>query len=278
MRIIIGLLCATLYCYTEALPADKYLFAACGTPAIKPDTSSDIVGGKVAIPYSWPWQVFLGGCGGTLVSNEWVLTAAHCAPGMKGSSIKLGVYNKTSNAEPGETIIKVSEVHVHPKYSSTLGNYDAALLKLATPVTFTDHISPICIPTTQDEDLPPADSNVFIIGWGNTKAPSSVSSIPLKQALVPLVAQEQCIKRLKINALRFPFDEKTEICVGFDKGGTGACHGDSGGPALVQNADGTWKQIGITSWVRDGICASPNYSVYAKVAAFVDFIKEYVKN
>jgi len=254
--------------------------AKCGVPAIKPDTSTDIVGGKDSIPHSWPWQVMTSiGCGATLITDQWVLTAAHCISSRnpKSNTVRLGVFDKTKK-EPGQLSAEVSEVYVHPNYTGSSpvvwNSHDIALLKLAKPVEFTDHISPICLPTVQDE-LPAAGTDTFIIGWGNTKVPSRDPSPTVKQVMVPLVAQETCKAR---NTDDFKFNEKLEICVGFDKGGKGACHGDSGGPALIQNADGTWKQIGVTSWVHKGQCAGPTHTVYAKVSAFLDFIRQYVKD
>jgi len=263
------LLFAAVVALTSALPFEKQAKRECGVPVVKPDTSTDIVGGKDAIPYSWPWQahLVLNGrwwCGATLITNQWVLTAKHCIAGNGPSAfrVKLGVFNKLKNDEPGEVIADVTEIHNHP-------DNDLSLMKLSSPVEFTDHIIPICLPT-QDEKLPAVDSNVFIIGWGNTKLPSSEDSATLKQTVVPLISDQKCKSAMP------SFDAETELCVGDGK--RTACHGDSGGPALVQTEDGSWKQIGIAFYVQNGGCMQPGYTAYTKVATFLDYIEEYVSD
>jgi len=209
------------------------------------------------------------------------MTAAHCVDGEKLGkldeyyNIRLGVFNKTRTDEGGEQIAEILEIHIHPKYTFLNVTYDIALLKLTKPVQFTDHVSPICIPTIQDEELPSVGTNMFIIGWGNTKAPSSDDSEILKQAVVPRVSDQKC--KTADPRHEEDYDEKVQFCVGFDNGYVGGCHGDSGGPAMIQTSDGSWKQMGIFSWIHSGRCASPSYSVYSKVPAFVDFIQKYVK-
>jgi len=276
------ILVASAFCLIDALSLDKVQRRQkCGTPAIKPDTSSNIIGGKDSIPHSWPWQVRIPGfnsCGATLISNQWVLTAAHCITDLDPEMylVRLGAYNLSDTSERGRVSMELSELHVHPKYTRNWNNswYDIALMKLKEPIEFTDHISPICLPAVQDE-LPLAGTNTYIIGWGNTKVPPAYApSDTLKQVTVPLVSQAVCKAK---NPSDYEFNEKVEICIGFEQGGKGACHGDSGGPAMIQNPDGSWIQIGITSWVHNGICAAPSHTVFSKVSAFLEFIRKYVK-
>jgi len=285
------------YCYTSLAFSIKQAQRRCGIPSIKPDTSTNVVGGKDVIPYSWPWQISLlmagnHRCGGALITNEWVMTAAHCVDQRYPQvyKIRLGVFynsldmattpstpNENSQVgEDGEIISKVIEIHSHPNYDPGLTN-DIALLKLANPVKVTDHISPVCLPTTQDEELPTAGTNLFSTGWGRVSAVEDERELSrtLKQVLLPLMSTEKCKER---NAENPKFDEKVHLCAGFDQGGKGICHGDSGGPAVFQTEDGTWKQIGITSFVQKGTCASPSGSGYTKVSAMMDFVKQYVKD
>jgi len=283
----------------DASPIGKEQEVKCGSPAIKPDTSTDIVGGKNAVPYSWPWQValYMGAdddgdgkpnkaarrksdksfqCGGSLISSQWILSAGHCIDdklGVDEYEIKLGVFNETRDDEPGEQILGVSEIHVHPKY-------DAVLLKLKTPVTYTDHISPVCLPSAKSEKLPDPGTSIFVTGWGDTEsndlklAGDNDDSDLLRQVAVPLQSNEKCkaVYPGKVTG-------EGEFCAGLDEGGKDSCQGDSGGPAVFQDSanEGRWKQIGVVSW-GEGCGAPGKFGVYSKVSDFLDFIQEYVKD
>jgi len=278
MKFILAALLAG-FCYASPTLQIK---RQCGSPAIKPDTSTNIVGGKDAIPYSWPWQVGifrsngpLFNCGGTLIANQWIMTAAHCVINNipKLYKVKLGVFNNTRDDEPGETVSNVAEIYAHRGYDFEKLINDIAVVKLSSPVEYTDHISPICLPNI-DEELPAADTNVFTTGWGRVNPSNWESSRTLKQVLMPLMSTEKCKARIG-----YPkFDEKLHICAGFDEGGKGICHGDSGGPGMIQNEDGTWKQIGINCYVPQATCATAAGSGYTRVSAFVDYVKQYVKD
>jgi len=258
--------------------------AQCGIPAIKPDTNANIIGGEDAVPYSWPWQVALFQkpsttsvfCSGTLISNQWVMTAGHCFNGHENQTskwtVKLGVFKKIDDDEPEEVELGLSEIHVHPKFVEHAGipSYDITLLKLDKPVEFDEDVSPVCFPTVQDEALPPAGTGVFVTGWGDTSE-GGQESPTLKQVTVPLVDDDTCKKTYHSS-----FVASTMFCAGLKQGGKDTCQGDSGGPVVYQDpATGAWKQVGITSWGHG--CAEPNeYGVYSKVSAYVDFINQYV--
>jgi len=274
------LLC-TVICLVGSVPIQNE--ANCGIPAIKPDTSSNIVGGKDAIPYSWPWQValFKNGnyqtCGGSLISNQWVMLAAHCIEDQNPSiyKVKLGVFNKTQNDEPGEIVSAISTIVPHPKHKFTgIEPYDIGLLKLEKPVEFTDHISPICLPSGKDPE-PGTDS--ILTGWGRIKGPFGDDSESLKQVTVPVALPDKC------HAANEKYDNEHMICFGLEKGGKGGCNGDSGGPAVYQKPgdNGRWTQIGITSW-GSWYCSQPTggnpYSMFARVSTYLDFVKEHVKD
>jgi secreted trypsin-like serine protease len=258
----------------------------CGVPKVKPDTTSNIIGGKDAVPYSWPWQMALHRtqtnsltCGGSILSNNWVITAAHCVvdnPAPAQYRVKLGVFNQTVNNEPGEVVVDVSEVHVHPKYVGIVNNkppvYDVALLKLKTPVAFTDHIIPVCIPK-QSEALPAAGTPLWFTGWGRTE--NSISSgvaTKLQQVSMPLASPEACA-----NFTAPGWVEEVMFCAGFDQPGKLTCNGDSGGP-VVQLRNNQYILLGLTDFGKGSLfkpCSS-NLGGYARTSAFVDFIKQYV--
>jgi len=280
--IIIVCILATI-CFCSPFKSEE-----CGRPAVTPDTSTNVIGGKDAIPYSWPWQVAVAVYypkdspvfhannefyfGASLISDQWLVTSAYPVykHGVASNKAKLGVFDKTRIDEPGEKVIEIEEVHIHPKFNYTLSINDIALLKLKTPVQFTDHVSPICLPATQDEELPDADTAMFLAGWGYTKVGEGGETQTLKQTNVPLVSTEQCKKR---NGEATP--TQTQFCAGLDEGGRGPCwDGDIGGPLMYQDPiTKVWKQIGIAS--NGNTCALPEdgYPTYTKVSAFLDFIR-----
>jgi len=266
----------------------------CGVATVQPDTTTNIIGGKDAIPYSWPWQAVLEvnrpatgfglTCGATLISPQWVMCAGHCidpkAP-VTNYRIKLGVFNQSRNDEAGEVIAEIAETHVHPSYFG--GGIlrppmnDISLIKLAKPVEFTDHISPVCLPTASPDDLPADGTNIELTGWGRTQNSNQAPVSPtLKQVLLPLASKDTC-KNFIGGLGDFT---NVIVCFGIPKSGKTACNGDSGGPAVYQNPknNNQWTQIGITSFGK-GTQTQPcsgEYSAYGRVGAFLDFIKQYV--
>ncbi|PWA28173.1 hypothetical protein CCH79_00020903 [Gambusia affinis] len=155
---------SVLLCFCSATESESQL-SDCGQPAL----NTRIVGGAVAPEGSWPWQVSLQlsshFCGGSLISSEWVLTAAHCIIRDIGSaSLVLGLQSLTGT-NPNKVTRTVAQVIRHPSFRiSTLDN-DIALIKLSSAVTFNNYISPVCLPAAGSTFYSGVDS--WITGWGN---------------------------------------------------------------------------------------------------------------
>ena len=163
---------------------------------------SRIVGGIFAQQGEWPWHAALTRClnctkipfcGGTLINNDWIVTAAHCVSGVLPSEIfvLLGETNVLHQSRH-EVVRKVQAIYIHPNYAiAARYDYDVALLKLNTSVKFTYYIQPACLPHLNPKL--PVGLNCTVTGFGRTTERGSKSP-RLKQAKVPLVSQAQCKK------------------------------------------------------------------------------------
>ncbi|KAJ8402921.1 hypothetical protein AAFF_G00362350 [Aldrovandia affinis] len=226
-----------------------------------------VVKGKDAEIGSAPWQVMLYKkspqellCGASLISDEWILTAAHCIlypPWGKNFTIndilvRLGKHIRAKFERDTEKIVAIDEIIVHPKYNWKENlNRDIALLHLRRPITFTDGIHPICLPTKKiAKGLMFAGFKGRVTGWGNLYETwsSSSHSLPavLQQIHLPIVEQATCRASTSIRITDNMF------CAGFkpeDSISGDACEGDSGGPFVMKSPDDNrWYQVGIVSW------------------------------
>ena len=229
----------------------------------------------------YPWMVYVQSgnylCGGTLISEDTVLTAAHCVDGVSASSIfvTVGEYDLTIDTDGEER--DITQVYVHNDYDDSTFQNDIALLRLKQNVE-TDNLARLTL--TQTETVIENESNTKVIGWGTTEAyaPTDYDSVEheisntLLEATVPLRTDAVCTTSYEDHATKY--DSSTMLCAGFDEGGTDACHGDSGGP-LLYNDNGDWKQVGIVSWGYG--CANANSpGVYTRLAVYDDWINNFI--
>uniref|UniRef100_A0A8D2ZTJ8 chymotrypsin n=1 Tax=Scophthalmus maximus TaxID=52904 RepID=A0A8D2ZTJ8_SCOMX len=231
----------------------------CGTPAVPPQVTgyARIVNGEEAVPHSWPWQVSLQDytgfhfCGGSLVNENWVVTAAHCNV-RTSHRVILGEHDRSSNAEDIQ-VMKVAKVFKHPRYNGYTINNDILLIKLATPAQMNMRVSPVCVAETGDNFA--GGMKCVTSGWGLTRHNAPDTPALLQQAALPLLTNDNC-RRFWGNKI-----SNLMICAGAS--GASSCMGDSGGPLVCQKA-GAWTLVGIVSW-GSGTCTPTMPGVYARV-------------
>ncbi|XP_060092501.1 serine protease 1-like [Heteronotia binoei] len=225
------------------------------------DDDDKIVGGETCVRNSVPYQVSLNSgyhfCGGSLINDQWVVSAAHCYKSR--IQVRLGEHNIVE-LEGGEQFVNSDKVIRHPQYNSWLLDNDIMLIKLAQPVERSLQTAPIALP----KECAAPGTECLISGWGNTLS-SGVNNPDLLQCVVaPILNQADCV-----NSYPGQITDNM-ICVGYLEGGKDSCQGDSGGPVVCEGV-----LQGIVSW---GIgCALPGYpGVYTKVCNYIDWIQETV--
>ncbi|XP_025741937.1 coagulation factor XI isoform X2 [Callorhinus ursinus] len=240
------------------------------TTKIKPR----IVGGTASVPGEWPWQITLHItsptqrhlCGGSIIGNQWILTAAHCFDEVESPKI-LRVYSgilNQSEIKKNTSFFGVQEIIIHDQYEVAESGYDIALLKLETAINYTDAQRPICLPSKGDRNVIYTDC--WVTGWGYQKLRGKIQNT-LQKANIPLVTTEEC----QIRYRRHKISSKM-ICAGYKEGGKDACKGDSGGPLSCKHNE-VWHLVGITSW-GEGCGQRERPGVYTNVVKYVDWILE----
>ena len=214
-----------------------------------------VVGGTRAAQGEFPFIVRLSmGCGGSLLSDRVVLTAAHCV-GRTGNNTSITVTGGSVDRNNMPYSVRSTYVYRAPGYSGSTMRSDWALIKLSAP-----------IPTGTIATNTSASNNsgtFTIMGWGATREGGSSSRYLLK-AQVPFVSDSICGTNYR-NA-GYSFTDSHMLCAGPLSGGTDTCQGDSGGPMIKSTGSG-WVQVGIVSWGHG--CARRNYpGVYTEVSTF----------
>ncbi|KAB5586523.1 hypothetical protein PHYPO_G00002700 [Pangasianodon hypophthalmus] len=233
------------------------LFAVAFTAPV--DEEDKIVGGYECRKNGVPYQVSLNAgyhfCGGSLISNLWVLSAAHCYK--TRIEVRLGEHNIDVN-EGTEQFISSEKVIRHSSYSSSTLNNDIMLIKLSRAATLNSYVATVALPS----GCASAGTTCLISGWGNTLSSGTNYPSNLRCLNAPILSDTTCR-----NA--YPGEITSNMfCAGFIEGGKDSCQGDSGGPVVCNG-----QLQGIVSWGYG--CALQNKpGVYTKVCNYTAWIRD----
>ncbi|XP_071624247.1 acrosin-like [Heliangelus exortis] len=250
----------------------------CGLrPMVSGSGSSRVVGGRDTRPGAWPWTVSIQNpwkigtghvCGGSLISPQWVLSAAHCFIRARHVTLWRVVVGATrlSQLGPETQVRSIRHLLVHEHYDSSSEANDIALLELDQPVQCSPYIQTACVPNAslRVSEL----TACYVSGWGATTARSRGSSDVLQEARVRLIDVSLCNSSWLYRGTIHPHN----LCAGYLQGGIDTCQGDSGGPLVCKgsSADCFWL-VGLTSWGEG--CARPRRpGVYTSTQDFYDWI------
>ncbi|XP_035204544.1 proclotting enzyme-like [Stegodyphus dumicola] len=259
----------------------------CGTTR---HTTTRIVNGREADKGSWPWMavVFVErrngnkspDCGGSLVTNRHVITAAHCVVTGRGNtpmeprllSVRLGAHDLRKEREPGAVDVNVESVRRHEQFDPRTYRNDIAVLKLTRSVPFTETIAPVCLPYDSLRGQNLTLKTAFVIGFGTTSFNGPASNV-LMEASFDIQDQEYCRQAYE----RELNITKVYLCAGTLDGSKDSCQGDSGGPLTTVGKGSRFYLVGIVSFGK--LCAQPGYpGVYTRVTEFLSWLAQNLSN
>ncbi|XP_065356597.1 serine protease 1-like [Calliphora vicina] len=234
--------------------------------AIEPE--GRITNGQTASVGQFPYQVGLSlklsatsssWCGGSLIGNKWILTAAHCTDGVQSVTVYLGATVRTS-AEVKHTVSK-SDFIIHSGWNSITLKNDISLIKIPS-TAYTAKIKAVKLPAIASSYSTYAGDKVVASGWGRTSDTSGVAS-NLQWAVMQVISNTACAKTYGT------IITSSNICVSTPSG-VSTCQGDSGGPLVLESSK---VQVGLTSFGSAAGCAKGYPAAFTRVTSYVDWIK-----
>nr|XP_019561691.2 trypsin-1-like [Aedes albopictus] len=241
--------------------------------------SSRIVGGINALPNEFPSMVSVRRvvlivtahvCGGSILNNFWIMTAAHCiteSPQNSRFVVWAGSHDFNQN-EATRQAINVMSHAIHPDYDGGVSPSDIAVMRLQSPLTFTAAVQPVVLPP---DFSTPRLGPVTLAGWGSTTGGSTSMPAILQKVVKPLIDWNTC-EQANGGPGASPLGP-TNICTGPLTGGISACSGDSGSPLyIIEN--GVQTQVGIASWVWMPCGTIGRPSVYVGVSHYLPWVRQ----
>ncbi|XP_045492083.1 trypsin-like [Colias croceus] len=200
-----------------------------------------IVGGYNTTIENFPYQVYLllrrgtdyFQCGGSILNDQNILTAAHCLAGMQEVFVRAG----STNSDEGGTMYSTTSFSQHPRYNARTSDYDVGVVTLRQRIPL-DGTNMKAVTLVSRGASVPAGDNVTVSGWGATSE-NGPTSKNLMAVQVPVVSNADCKTTYGKSITSRMF------CAGVPEGGKDSCQGDSGGPVVFSSSE---KQAGVVSF------------------------------
>ena len=263
----------------------------CGYPSL----TTRIIGGEEADSHDYPWAVAIAyndtmssqlkyACGGALIHNYYVLTAAHCTRDLRGNALAHVKLGHADLNHPCGVEIGIETAIPHPSYDPAQ-NYinDIALLRLARPVNIGATVNVLCLPSADDEDESSEDTDSqVVIGWGLTE--NGTNADILQELDLEVIPNDECTNEYRHSFIKRNFSpdqaatfsiSNTQICAKGPSFGKDSCRGDSGGPLMSTNSNGQWVINGVVSF-GNMKCDSEVPGVYTRVAKYLQWINSVI--
>ncbi|XP_040583575.1 chymotrypsin BI-like [Lepeophtheirus salmonis] len=220
----------------------------------KPSVDSKIIGGHEAARHQFPWLAFVttgGYCTGSVLDENWIITAKHCVLNDNWSEIRVGIHSTGNGADEPYKQTRTSTEF----YESPTGDF--ALIKLEIPLELNEYVRPVCLPSRADANRTFVGASTTITGWGVNN---------FERANYP-----ELYFAKNVNIIQCGFEDNI-ICSDANQG-MAVCFGDSGGPLNYEMEDGKYMQIGVNQFITNGKCVG-GVNGYARVSTHLDFIQE----
>jgi len=241
-----------------------------------------IVGGAPANPHQYPWLAALVSkrgrqfCGGSVINERFILTAAHCVDGSSASKLNVAVAKHNRTQDLDQHVFTVKKITIHDNYNRATQNNDIAIIELQQSlralIRHSDGwVRPICLATAPCSSAATCYSSrqAVLAGWGLLKEGEFVGSDAVQYVKVPIMTNKACQADYRQDGIGIT---KQMLCAGLPTGGKDTCQGDSGGPMAVKEDDDAHVQVGVVSFGK-GCARAGAPGVYARVSEFLDWIR-----
>lgn len=228
-----------------------------------------IIGGKISTKTQWPWAAGLikkefspyDGlfCGASLISPQWLVTAAHCVIDEDQTSFDVTLNRPDLSKATGERI-SIDQIIIHPNFNNITLDNDLALIRLQHPTA-----QPFIPILSRFSPLTQTDTQAIALGWGTLSAANEIYPRRLREVDLSIINKQLCVSTQ-------PDVNDNMLCAGDELGEKDTCLGDSGGPLIAFDpVSQSWRLIGITSW-GVGCAQQGAYGIYTHLKNYISFI------